>query len=167
MISSDAPGIVALFAQVNAPFGRLLIANKTWSVTSITPTSDPDLNTVAEIVVDRAFDEDGDPVVVPDGQERYFNRSVEFHRFNIADVVKLQLSVDGAVAIDGFEDSLTDQELVTDQVIDGFTAASFTNDDIYVTPTTVAGTYVITAKPNSLGYYGRVQIEIADAEPAP
>lgn len=167
MISSENPGIVELFAQANTPFNRLLINKHNFTVVSIAPTSDPKLNTIAEIRVDRTINTRGGTVALPPGEERYFNRSVQLHRFDIAEVLKLQLGLDGKVAIPGWDNNVTDSSDLVDQLIEGFTEAHFTHDDIYIVPTSTVGNYVVVAKPNSFGYVGRAQIDVSAEEPAP
>lgn len=167
MISSENPGMVALFAQANSRFDRLLINKSNFTVVSITPTSDPNLNTRAEIEVDRTIAADGSVVRIAGTEERFFRRSVEFHRLNLADILPLQHGVDGKIAIPGWDNTITDQQDITDQFIAGFTAALFTSDDIYIAPTGIPGTYVAVAKPTSLGYVGRCQFDVTDEEPAP
>ena len=160
MISSSNPGIVALYAQANAPFNRLLTNHANFTVSSIAPTSDPVMNTRAEIVVDRTIAANGSTVTIPAGEERFFNRSVEFHRFDLKDILTAQLNGTGHLVIAGWDNAIVDQHDMTDAFIAGVPEINFTADDVYLVHTPTVGTYVVVAKEDSLGYVGRATVAI-------
>ncbi len=171
MVASNNPAVVSIFNAANAPLQRQLVNVHNIEVVSIVDRPGESLNAVAEIIVDRAIDANGDDVELAETETRYFNRSIEFHRFDIAEAIDaLDIVEDGALELPGFDAQETDPDDLTQSFIDAFndlteSAIHFTLDDITVVKADNDGLFAIVAKQGSLGYRGRKTLSIsADAQ---
>ncbi len=159
-----------IFDQYNAKLTPLLMNTNNVEVLSVSPYAGTgDINTLVEVRVDRAINAQGEVNPETDPENRYYTRTVEMQRFDLASAIM----PDVKAALDAALEALGTPTLVHGKLSDADRNTVITNADvrelIMLLPEDVdftpVGTgdeklYVMTAKKNSLSYIGRVDVVV-------
>lgn len=167
----------------NAKLHPLLMNVHNFEVISVRPYNGVDgINTVIDLRVDRSIDQDGNVVEGYDDDSRYFERSVEMQRFDLADVitediksalrdaVSINVGPSGAVATENETYNVVNNGAVRLKVMLTPSDVKF----VRVTDDENPNSYyfVMVAKEDSIGFIGSVSLKAAatvpvDPEPEP
>ncbi len=172
-----------VYDMYNAKLHPLLMNVHNFEVISVRPYNGVDgINTVIDLRVDRSIDQDGNVVEGYEDDNRYFERSVEMQRFDLADVITediksalrdaigINVGPSGAVATDDETYNIVNNGAVRLKVMLTPSDVKF----VRVTDDENPNSYyfVMVAKEDSIGFIGSVSLKAAatapvDPEPEP
>lgn len=172
-----------VYDMYNAKLHPLLMNVHNFEVLSVHPYNGVDgINTVIELRVDRSIDQDGNTVEGYDGDNRYFERSVEVQRFDLADVITddikealrtaigVNVAPNSAVATEDDVYNIVNNGAVRLKVMLMPSDVKFVRVTDDVNPNDYY--FVMVAKEDSIGFIGSVSLKAAatapvDPEPEP
>lgn len=172
-----------VYDMYNAKLHPLLMNVHNFEVLSVHPYNGVDgINTVIELRVDRSIDQDGNTVEGYDGDNRYFERSVEVQRFDLADVITddikealrtaigVNVAPNSAVATEDEVYNIVNNGAVRLKVMLMPSDVKFVRVTDDVNPNDYY--FVMVAKEDSIGFIGSVSLKAAattpvDPEPEP
>lgn len=172
-----------VYDMYNAKLHPLLMNVHNFEVLSVHPYNGVGgINTVIELRVDRSIDQDGNTVAGYDDDSRYFERSVEMQRFDLADVITddikealrtaigVNVAPNSAVATEDEVYNIVNNGAVRLKVMLTPSDVKFVRVTDDVNPNDYY--FVMVAKEDSIGFIGSVSLKAAattpvDPEPEP